>query len=94
MSDFQSLTEFDAALKDDYSPGLRNAINNSNVVLSEVERNDTDIVGRQAVWSLHHSRSHSTQARAEGTVLDTGGHQQYEDPKENLAFLYQLAQAA
>jgi hypothetical protein len=84
----QSITNFDAALKDDYGPGLRESINNSNPVWTEATRNDEDIVGRQAVWSIHTGRSTSTGARAELSALPSADRQRYSQAKENLAFLY------
>jgi hypothetical protein len=84
----QSLTIFDAALKDDYSPGLRNAVNDGNVLLPEIQRNDKDIVGRQAVWSVHTKRSTSTGARAELAALPPAGAQGYDPPKQKLRFVY------
>lgn len=85
----QSITNFDAALKDDYGPGLRESINNSNPVWTEASRNDEDIVGRQAVWSVHTGRSTSTGGRAELAALPVEDRQRYSQAKENLAFLYQ-----
>lgn len=84
----QSMTNFDNALKDFYGPGLKESVNNSNPVLTEATRNDQDIVGRQAVWSLHTSRSTSTGARAELGTLPTADRQRYSQPREDLAFLY------
>lgn len=84
----QSLTNFDNALKDDYGPGLREAVNNSNPVLTEAQRNDTDIVGRQAVWAVHTGRSTSTGARAELGTLPTADRQRYSQAKDDLAYLY------
>lgn len=84
----QSVTNFDAALKDDYGPGLRESINNSNPVWTEATRNDEDIVGRQAVWAVHTGRSTSTGARAELSSLPSADRQRYSQAKENLAFLY------
>lgn len=84
----QSMTNFDAALKDNYGPGLRNALNNSNPVFTEVMRNDEDIVGRKAVWSVHTSRSASTGARAELAALPTADRQRYTQVYDDLAFVY------
>jgi hypothetical protein len=84
----QSITNFDAALKDDYGPGLRESINNSNPVWTEATRNDEDIVGRQAVWSVHTSRSTSTGARAELSALPSADRQRYTQAKQSLAFMY------
>lgn len=84
----QSLANFDAALKNIYAPGLRNAINNSNPVLTEVVRDEENIVGRKAIWSVHSGRSTSTGARAEGGTLPTADRQRYIAPEDNLAYVY------
>lgn len=84
----QSLSVFDAALKEDYTPGLQEAVNQSNVILSVVKKNTDDIVGRQAVWAVHHARSASTGARAELGTLPSADAQRFEDPRENLKYSY------
>lgn len=84
----QSLTNFDAALKDDYGPGLKNAVNNSNPILTEATRNDEDIVGRQAIWSVHTGRSNSTSARGELGTLASADRQRFSQMREDLAYLY------
>lgn len=84
----QSLTNFDAALKDDYGPGLRNAINNSNVVLTEVSKNSDDIVGRKAVWSVHTGRSASSGTRGELAALPTADRQRFTQVYDDLAYAY------
>lgn len=84
----QNLTNFDKALKDNYGPGLRESINNSNPILTEVSKNTEDIIGRKAVWSLHSSRSASTGARGEGDALPTAGNQGYLAPEDRLKFVY------
>lgn len=84
----QSLANFDAALKDNYGPGLRESINNSNPVLTELRFNREDIVGRQAVWSVHSQRSTSTGSRGELGTLPTADRQSYIGPRDNLSFMY------
>lgn len=84
----QSLANFDAALKDDYGPGLKNAVNNVNPILTEATRNDEDIVGRQAVWAVHTGRSNSTSARGELGTLASADRQRFSQMKEDLAYLY------
>ena len=84
----QSLANMTAALKDDYSPGLRNALNNSNVIWGEVSRNTESIVGQQAVWSIQSGRSNSTSARAELGVLAQADRQRYLRASDSLRFLY------
>ena len=84
----QSLSNLDAALKDDYGPGLRESVNNSNPVWTEATRNDEDIQGRQAVWAVHTARSTSTGARAELSTLPSADRERYSQAKQTLAFLY------
>ena len=84
----QSLANFDAALKDDYGPGLKEGLNNGNPVWTEVSRNDQDIVGRQAVWAMHSGRSTSTGARGELGTLPTADRQRYTQLRDDLAYLY------
>jgi hypothetical protein len=84
----QSLANFDAALKDTYGPGLRNAINNSNPVLTELNFNRDDVIGRQAVWSVHSGRSTSTGNRAELGALPTADRQRYIGPRDDLRYMY------
>lgn len=84
----QSLANFDAALKDDYGPGLKNAVNNSNPVLTEATRNDEDIVGRQAVWAVHTGRSNSTSSRGELGTLASADRQRFSQMKEDLNYIY------
>lgn len=84
----QSLATFDSALKDDYGPGLREATNNSNPVFTETGTNTEDIVGRQAVWSVHIGRSSSSSARAEGSPLASADRQRYVQARDDLAYVY------
>lgn len=84
----QTLASITNALKDDYSPGLRNAVNNNNVIWGEVSRNTESIVGEQAVWSVHSGRSSSTQARPEGITLGSADRQRYLKPRDDLKFVY------
>lgn len=84
----QSLANFDNALKNIYAPGLKNAINNSNPVLTEVVRDEENVQGRKAIWSVHSGRSASTGARAEAATLPTADRQRYLAPEDTLAYNY------
>lgn len=84
----QSLTNFDAALKDNYGPGLKEAVNNSNPILTEAERNEDDIVGRKAVWSIHTGRSTSTGSRGELGTLPSADRQRYVQAEDTLTYHY------
>ncbi len=84
----QSLTNFDNALKETYGPGLRNAINNSNVVWAEAIKNEDDLIGNEAVWSIHSGRSNSTGARAELAPLPTADRQRHIKARRGLTYQY------
>lgn len=84
----QSLANYDAALKNVYAPGLRNAINNSNPVLTEVVRDTENVSGRKCIWGVHSGRSVSTGARAELATLPTADRQRYLAPEDTLSYLY------
>lgn len=90
----QTLASYDAALKDTYGPGLRNALNNSNPILTEVVKDTTSFSGRQVVWSVHSGRSSATGARAEGATLPTPDNQRYIQPKDTLAYIYHTIQVS
>jgi hypothetical protein len=84
----QNLTNFDGAMKDNYGPGLKNAVNNMNAVVTEVGFNDQDIIGRKAVWSIHSGPSTSTGSRAEAAVLPTADRQRYVEVNDSLKYTY------
>lgn len=83
-----NLTTYDADMKDNYGPGLKNALNNQHNVLNEVPINTQDIVGRQAVWAVHSTRSASTGARAEGGTLPSADSQGFNQLSRKLVFNY------
>ena len=83
-----TLTTYDADLKDNYGPGLKNALNNAHNVLNEVPINTQDIVGRRAVWAVHTLRSGSTGARGEGGTLPSAGSQGFTETTDKLVFNY------
>lgn len=84
----QSLANFSEALKEVYAPGLRNAINNSSVTWSEAVTNTEDIIGEEAVWSVHAGRSGSTGARAELAALPVADRQRFIKPRRGLTYQY------
>jgi hypothetical protein len=84
----QSLANYDAALKNIYAPGLRNAINYSNPILTEVVKDTENFSGRNCIWGVHSGRSNSTGARAEFGTLPVADRQRYLAPQDTLAYLY------
>ena len=83
-----NMTTYDAALKDNYGPGLRNALNNSNAVMALSERNDRDLLGRRDVWVVHTGRSNASGARAESGTLPTADRQRFTQVIDDLVFNY------
>jgi hypothetical protein len=81
-------------MKDDYSVGLKNGINNSNVIWADVARNTEDIVGLQAVWSVHSGRSNATGNRAELGTLPVADRQRYLRAVDDLEFMYHTIQVS
>jgi hypothetical protein len=85
----QSLSNFDNALKENYAPGLRNAVNDkATVVWAEAVKNEDDIIGEEAVWSIHSGRSNSTGARAELATLPTADRQRHLKARRPLTYQY------
>lgn len=85
----QSLALFTAAMKEVYAPGLRNAVNDkASPVWAEALKNEEDLVGNEAVWSVHSSRSSSTGARGELAALPTADRQRYIKARRDLTYQY------
>ena len=81
-----NLSTFDNALREDYLPPLRDQLNNGNVLLAQLERGSEDVVGREAVLSIHVSRNSGVGSRAERGTLPTAGSQGYEDPRVRVKY--------
>lgn len=64
-----TFTTADSALKEFYLPAVREQLNNTNLLLSQIEKDTVNIEGRRAVLSLHVSRNSSVGARSEGAAL-------------------------
>lgn len=84
----QSLANFDGALKDTYGVGLKNAINNTNALAAEIKTDTENVIGRQAKWSVHTSRSASTGNRAELGTLPSADRQRFNQMSEDLVYTY------
>lgn len=69
----------DAVLKEDYHGPVQDQLNNSNILLAQVEKNTEDFVGRRFITPLHVSRNTGVGARLENTTLPTAGNQGYRD---------------
>jgi hypothetical protein len=77
-----------SALKDDYQPAIREQLNNSLMLLAQVETNTADVEGTEAVISLHTGRNTGVGARAESGTLPTAGQQAYSTARVPVKFNY------
>lgn len=87
----QSVSAYQNAMKETYGPGMRNSLNNSNPLLTEVVRKDDmemDFEGMNAVWSIHTGRSTATGGRKEGVALPVSDRQRTSKAREDLAYIY------
>jgi hypothetical protein len=78
----------DSALKEFYLRGIRNVLNNTVFLLSQVETNSEDIEGRRAVLSINTGRNQGIGARAEMGTLPDAGHQGYNEERISLKYNY------
>ena len=83
-----TLTTADSALKEDYQPAMREQLNNTVFLLTQIERNSKDVEGRRAVLSLHVTRNSGVGARGAGGTLPTAGNQGYAEERVPLRYNY------
>lgn len=79
-----TFTTADEVLKEDYKGPVREQLNNTVFLLSQVEKNTDDVVGRHAVVPIHLRRTSGIGARPEMGDLPTAGSQGYEDVRVPL----------
>jgi len=75
----QILSTFDAALKIDYLPVIREQLNNTNLLTSKIQRNERDVTGKRWQLTAHTKRNSGVGAGTE-TGLPTAGYQSYVNP--------------
>lgn len=81
----QNLTNFDAALKIDYLPVIREQLNNASILLNRVQRNERDVSGKRWQMTAHYARNSGVGAGAE-TNLPTAGNQAFKNPYDTVAY--------
>ena len=77
----------DAVLKEDYKD-LREQLNQSTFMLSQIETNTDDVVGLRAKLAIHRGRSSGVGARGDGGTLPTAANQGYSEVDVPLRFQY------
>lgn len=83
-----TLTNADAALKEDYEPAVREQLNNAFMILSQIEKTAKDVEGRRVVLSLHVTRNSGVGARAELGDLPNAGNQGYVEERVGMRYNY------
>lgn len=78
----------DEVLKDVYQPAVREQLENAWVLLSQIEGNGSDIVGREAVFALHLGRNNAVGNRPRGGQLPRGGNQRYDNIRVGIERTY------
>jgi hypothetical protein len=81
----QNLTNFDAALKIDYLPVIREQLDNARILSSKIERNERDVSGKRWQMTTHIMRSSGVGSGTE-TGLPTAGNQSYANPYGNVKY--------
>lgn len=83
-----TFTTADEVLKQDYHGPVREQINNTVFLTSQIAKNTEDVVGRHAIVPIHLRRTSGVGARKEYGTLPTAGSQGYEDARVPLRHQY------
>ena len=83
-----TFTTADAVLKEDYKDPLRNQLNESCFMLSQLEKNTEDVVGLRAYLALRTGRSSGVGARGELGTLPTAAAQGYTEAWTPIRYNY------
>ncbi len=86
----QTLSNFDAALKEFYLPRLQSTINSNRVLMTHLQRDSgkTDVSGRRAVVPVNIRPSQALGARTDGAALPTAQNQTYVEVRITYKFNY------
>lgn len=79
---------FSTILKEDYKDPIVDVLNSKTLLLSRIQRNTEDVVGKRAYLPFNISRNEGVGARAEGGTLPTAGQQGYNDATFNMTYHY------
>ena len=82
----QNLSNFDAALKIDYLPLIREQLSNANILSSKIERNERDVSGKQWQLAIHTTRTSGVGSGTE-TGLPTAANQAFANPYGTVKYL-------
>jgi len=77
-----------SALQIDYLPGLQDVLNNTNILMSRMERNETDFAGKHAYIAMHTGRNEGVGARAESGTLPTAQTQVLDNATFPMRYVY------
>jgi len=75
-------------MKTDYLPPVREQLENANVLMKRLRKNEEDVVGKEALVPLHIARNHGIGVRAEQGTLPTAGAQSYKSATFGMTHHY------
>jgi len=85
----QTLTGYDAALKDVYGPRIEEQLNDMNVLSDYIEEDDSqDWTGRQKIFPITTGRNQGVGSTTESGALPTAGLMTYEDVKVPVRYTH------
>lgn len=84
----QTLTNFDAVLKEFYEGSIRETVNNEVVAFKMLDESDKEWSGRHVRFPVHTSRNSGVGARAESGTLPTAGQQGYLEARVTSTYQY------
>ena len=84
----QTLSNFDAVLKNIYLGPIRDQLNDKTILLKRIERDEESVSGKNATISLNYGRNEGIGARSDGGALPTAGNQSYRESIIPLKYNY------
>jgi hypothetical protein len=84
----QTLTNFDAVLKNIYLGPVREQLNNATILLRKLKRDTENVSGRKWIFPLHYGRNFGGGSRPDNAALAEAGHQSYKEAEEVLKYHY------
>lgn len=83
-----TISNYDEVLKEFYTEGVQEYLNNAKPLAQMIESNERDVSGRKAIIEMHMGRNTGIGARADGGTLPTAGTQNYKQAEVPMKFQY------
>ena len=84
----QTLTEFDAVLKDQYEGKIRDILNSSIFLLKMLSKDDESFTGRKVVFPVNVARNEGVGARGDNGTLPTAQNEVYVESNISVKYNY------